>query len=82
MRKAASIRKPRTKVSVKSETLPMNVIRLSGSNPNLKHINDYLTVLPSAVSFTFCYSTSADGRSKSPDAYAIITRRQTTRKFN
>jgi hypothetical protein len=76
---AASISKPRPKVSLKDETLPLNS-PLQSSNPHLKNIDDYLADLPSA---THAHSTTAtDSRSTSLDVFKIMTRNFKTRKLN
>ncbi len=75
---AASIRKPRQNASSKDESLLINA-SFRRSNPNLKNINDYLAVLPSATRSRSV--TGADSRSKSPDVFKIVTRNLNVRKI-
>ncbi|UJR26028.1 hypothetical protein I4U23_007374 [Adineta vaga] len=76
---AASIRKPRVKEPTNNEPILLNAT-IRRSNPNLKDINDYLTVLPSAVRSRSV--TATENRSKSPEIFKLITRNLSAKKLN
>jgi hypothetical protein len=75
---AASIRKPRQRLSHTEESLLMS-ITFRKSNPNIKNFNDYLTVLPSARPRS---ATDTRNRSTSPTICKIVTRNLNVRKLH
>lgn len=76
---AASIRKPRPKEPIRDEPLLINS-SIRRSNPNLKSIDDYLTVLPSASRSRSV--TATEGRSKPTEIFAILTRNLSAKKLH
>ncbi|CAF2115570.1 unnamed protein product [Rotaria magnacalcarata] len=75
---AASIRVPIRKKKNEDETLPMTTV-FRRSDPNLKGINDYLSVLPSADRLRSSSATNISSQATSE--YRIATRKLQARKW-